>query len=313
MDKVYVGELIREERIRQKMTQEELCDRICSRVTLSRLENGDQPPSYSKVKALLERLGLSDDLYKVINNADELNAENLGKELRAKVIAFEKAAGPEKAARRAEAYEATRQLEELAGDEPSIRQRIIQDRCVLGKPDGPYSPAQQRELLLEALHLTAPSFDPERLDHSRYTQEEVSLINQIAVTYAYEGNSAQAIQFYQRLLAYIQAHNRQLSRYANQLAMVAHNYARELAVTGSYQEAIRIAEIGRKTCVDYDQQQFHPGLLHILAECQHYLGNDAESRELCLQAYYFYKACEETENLHLLKQDVREQLGFELD
>lgn len=313
MDKVYIGEIIREERLKQKMTQERLCEGICSPVTLSRLETGDQPPTYSKVKALLEKLGLSDDLYKVVNNADELRAETLGKELRAKVIAFEKATGPEKASRWAEAYEATRQLEELAGDEPAIHQRIIQDRCVLGKPDGPYSPAQQRELLLEALRLTAPGFDRERLDRSRHTQEEISLINQIAVTYAYEGNSAQAIQFYRRLLAYIQVHNQQLSRYANQLAMVAHNYARELAVTGSYQEAVRIAEIGRKTCVDYDQQQFHPGLLHILAECQHYMGNDAESRELYLQAYYFYKACEETENLHLLKQDVREQLGLELD
>lgn len=312
MDKVYIGEIIREERLKQKMTQEALCEGICSPVTLSRLENGDQPPSYSKVKALLEKLGLSDDLYKVVNNADELRAETLGKELRAKVIAFEKALGPEKAARRAEAYEATRQLEELAGDEPSIRQRIIQDRCVLGKPHGPYSPAQQRELLLEALQLTVPQFDPNQLDRARYTQEEISLINHIAVTYALEGSSDRAIDLYRQLLDYIQAHNRQLSRYANQLAMVAHNYARELDAVEQYQEAVRIAEIGRTTSNQYGYHQLHPGLLHILAECQHYLGNDAESQKLYLQAFYLYQSFEDQPNLEILKRDVLDQLGLQL-
>lgn len=313
MDKVYIGEIIREERVRQKVSQEKLCEEICSPVTLSRLENGAQPPSYPKVKALLERLGLSDDLYKVVNSADELRAENLGKEVRAKVVAFEKAAGPEKKARWAEAWEATCRLEKFAKDEPSIRQRIIQDRCVLGIERGPYSPAEQRELLLGALKLTKPRFDPDRLDRSRYTQEEISLINHIAVTYAWEGNSDLAINLYRQLLAYIQTHNQQLSRYANQLTMVAHNYARELDGVGDYREAARIAEIGRQACVLYDSQQFHPGLLHILAECQHYLGNDTESRELYLRAYYFYKACEAGKNLDLLRRDVKEQLGFELD
>ena len=310
MDKVYIGEIIREERIKQKISQEKLCEEICSPVTLSRLENGTQPPSYPKVKALLEKLGISDDLYRVVNNADELKAENLGKEIRAKVIAFEKAAGPEKEARRAEAWEATRRLEALAGDEPSIRQRIVQDRCVLGTAQGPYSPAKQRALLTEALYLTVPKFDPARLDRFRYTQEEVSLINQIAVTYAWEGDSEQAIALYRQLLSYIQAHNQQLSRYANQLTMVASNYARELDVTGQYQEAVHIAELGRQTCVHYGEHQFHPEILHILAECTHFLGDDVRSRELYIQAHYLYTAFGEKTQDEILRKDAREQVGL---
>lgn len=312
MDKVYIGEIIREERVRQKVSQEKLCEEICSPVTLSRLENGAQPPSYPKVKALLERLGLSDDLYKVVNSADELRAETLGKEIRAKVIAFEKAVGPEKEAQRAEAWEATQRLEELAGDEPSIRQRIVQDRCVLGTERGPYSPAEQRELLLGALKLTKPRFDPEGLDRSRYTQEEISLINQIAVTYAWEGNSDPAINLYRQLFAYIQTHNQQLSRYASQLTMVAFNYARELGLSGQYTDAIQIAEIGRATSNQYGSHQFHPGLLHILAECWHYLKDDEKSSELYLQAFYLYRAFGDKDNLEILKKDAWAQLGLKL-
>ncbi len=310
MEKVYIGEIIREQRIKLKLSQEDLSDGICSRVTLSRLENGTQPPSYLKTKALLERLGISDDLYKVINNAAELAAETLSKEVRAKVIAFRKAAGAEKTALREEAWEATRQLEAVAMEEPWVQQRIAQDRCVLGKPEGPYSPVEQREILWNTLRLTLPNFDPEHMDRFRYTQEEIGLLNHIATTYAWEGNSEQAIQIYQQLLDYIQSHNQQLSRYANQLTMVAQNYAIELGKVERYEEAIEIAETGRKICVEYDSHQFHPGLLYVMAECQHFLGNDRESERLYTQAYYLYKAFGWGRNLELLKKDAQVQLGL---
>lgn len=313
MEKVYIGEIIREQRTKLKISQEELCDGICSQVTLSRLENGAQAPSYLKTKALLERLSLSDDLYKVVSSAAELAAETLSKEVRAKVITFRKATGPDKAALRADAWEATQRLESVTTEEPWVKQRIAQDRCVLGKPEGPYSPQEQREILWETLHLTLPHFDLEHMARFRYTQEEIGLLNHIATTYALEGNSQQAIQIYQQLIDYIQSHNQQLSRYANQLTMVAQNYAIELAKAGQYEDAIEIAEIGRKICVEYDRHQFHPGLLHVMAECQHFLGHDEESEKLYTQAYYLYKAFGGGRNLDLLKKDAHAQLGLIFD
>ena len=49
------------------LTQEELCEGLCEPATLSRIENGRQAPSRSRANALLQRLGLPNDRYYVIN------------------------------------------------------------------------------------------------------------------------------------------------------------------------------------------------------------------------------------------------------
>ncbi|MCI8992772.1 MAG: helix-turn-helix domain-containing protein [Eubacterium sp.] len=52
-----MGDLVREYRIRQGLTQEQLCEGICTPATLSKIENGLQTPGRRLLEALLERLG----------------------------------------------------------------------------------------------------------------------------------------------------------------------------------------------------------------------------------------------------------------
>ena len=54
-----IGARIKEERVRQKLSQEDLCYGICAVSTLSRIETGIQKPSLKVEEALLERLGCS--------------------------------------------------------------------------------------------------------------------------------------------------------------------------------------------------------------------------------------------------------------
>lgn len=53
MKEVYIGSIIRKRRQELGLTQEQLCRGICETVTLSRIENGKQTPSRSKLNALL--------------------------------------------------------------------------------------------------------------------------------------------------------------------------------------------------------------------------------------------------------------------
>ena len=55
-----IGNLIKLRREELGLTQEELSDGICSVPTLSRIENGVNPPTRSHAQALLQRLGYSD-------------------------------------------------------------------------------------------------------------------------------------------------------------------------------------------------------------------------------------------------------------
>ena len=52
------GDYIREQRERMGVTQEDLCEGICSPGTLSKIENGRQGVRLNQYIALMERLGL---------------------------------------------------------------------------------------------------------------------------------------------------------------------------------------------------------------------------------------------------------------
>lgn len=68
-----IGDVIKQTRKNLVLTQEELCDGICSVETLSRIENGKQIPSKSTFQALMERMGKDGERYIPLVHSDEMN------------------------------------------------------------------------------------------------------------------------------------------------------------------------------------------------------------------------------------------------
>lgn len=79
MNVYFLGEYIKKQREKLGLIQEQVCEGICEQVTLSRLENGRQTPSRTRVNALLQRLGLPEDRYYMILTKNELEIEALKK------------------------------------------------------------------------------------------------------------------------------------------------------------------------------------------------------------------------------------------
>ena len=312
MDAVFIGGLIREARQQLGMSQEKLCEGLCEPITILRIENGQTDSSRSMRLALLQKLGLP-ERYLYFPSQKELEIDDLKAEARAQTIAFGKAAKADRAERRESALQALHALEKKAGKKDIlIRQFIMAERIGLGTEEGPYSPSEQREQLLDAIYVTNSKFDLDQMGSFRYTQAEIELINQIAITYALEGNRDAAISIYRQLLTYIQENNQQLHYYAGQLTMVTFNYVRELVAMEKYEEAIAIAEVGRKVCVKYDNHQLHPQLLAILANCYAHLGNREKSRKFYERAFCMYEAFEDLNNLAHLRNDAEDTLGLDL-
>lgn len=306
MQEVFLGDVIRRRRLELEMTQEQLCEGICEPITVSRLENGKQTPSRSRISALLERLGLPGDRYYALLSKGEQEESLLRKEIHDCVARFYQREGDEKTLIWEQAQGALDRLETMSDPEDTLtKQFVLCSRALLGKRGEAYPYEVQLEMLLDALRLTAPRFDLEEIGQLRYTWDEIQLINQIAMVHAMAGQRKTAIALYGQLLRYLQK-NMENKKY---LCLVSFNYARELAASKRYEDAIEVAEIGRKTCVERGHYQFLPGLLAIEAECAHFLGNRDWSIELYCQAYYIYKAIGDEHNLKRLERDAREQLG----
>ncbi len=306
MKEIFLGEIIKKRRLELGLTQEQLCEGICEPITISRMENGKQTPSRNRINAILERLGLPGERYYALLSKNEEKIENLRKELLSYTILLERSMEPEKTKLLKKTQAKAQELEDISEPDDRItRQFILSCKVIIWKEEGICSLEDELKLALKALRLTVPNFDLEEINKSLYCLEEVSIINQIAGIYSRMENNRKAADIYGQLLKYIQKHYQNITQSAGHLPLIAHNYACTLDICGRYEEAIEIAELGWQSCIKYGHYQFLPGIIHILAECYYFLGNEAKSKDLFYQSYYLYKTIDNKRNLHLLQEDAK--------
>lgn len=307
MIEIPIGKVLQEERKKQNLSQEELCDGICAVSTLSRVENEKGNTSMRIINALLQRLGLDGGRFYARLTTQEQEVENLSKEIISCNVRFQSANEAERPAVLAESYEKIHALENIMESDDSITaQFLLRSRVILGREDGtPYTAEDAIAMLNEAIRLTVPKFELEHLERWRYTMAEMKILNQIAGVYGKNGQQEKAIEIYQKLMDYIQRSCRNIKETAGMLTLVTHNYALDLRMLERYQEAIEIGELGRRTSEECGHYQYLGGILHTLGECYHFLGNNEMSINYFFEAYFQYKSAGNERGVTLLQADAR--------
>ena len=304
----HIGEYIKRKREEKEIKQDELCYGICDRSTLSRIERGKQEPSYYILKALLQRLGISEDRCQILMGAQEFEIAELQREIVADNVRKDFSSALKK----------IRRLEELSqsAENPLLQQFILRVRAAAGYEENgerlDYDNPTQRKMLIQALELTCPGITMENVGSFLLSEDEAKIINQIAITYSEEGNRRQAIEIYRQLIRYVQSHFAGCEVGQVMLPLTAYNYSRLLGQERRYEEAIEIAELGRQCCVKYNKCRFLGGLLFNIAYCLHDLGKDVESMELMIQSYYVNKAMDRTRSCEVVRKYAKEALKLEI-
>ncbi len=299
-----IGEVIRQRRIELGLTQEELCEGIYEPPTMSRIETGRQTPSRTKLNVLLQRLGLPDDRYYALLSDNETKIADLQKEIvSCNVLGKEK-----------KGLEMINELEEIADpQDTTIQQFILRSKVILGKLENgeikPYSFEQKLEILFQAIHLTSPRFNIEKIDRGLYGLDEVKVINQIALTYSRNDEHKKAIDIYYQLLRYIKKHFQNILQSGGLLPLVCYNYARELDLVKRYEDALEIAQLGWQACVQYGQYRNLPVIIALMAECYHFLNDDNKSIEYYRQAYYIHKAIGNEKSIGVIMSETKKYFG----
>lgn len=299
-----IGEIIRKRRIELGLTQGELCEGIYEEPTMSRIENGKQTPSRTKLSVLLQRLGLPDDRYYALLSDNETKIADLQKEIVSCNVLKDSIRGLEKIS----------ELEKIAeDDDTAIHQFILRSKVLLGKiEDGEvreYSFEEKLEKLFQAIYLTSPKFNIEEIEKGLFGLDEVKVINQIAGVYSDMGQNKKVIDIYYQLLKYIKKHFKNIFQSGGLLPLVSYNYARELNLVGRYKDAVEIAEIGWKSCVQYGQYRHLPAIIALIAECYHFLDQDQKSIEYYRQAYYIHKAIGNEKSVQVVISEVKKYFG----
>lgn len=311
MDGAFIGQIMKQKREELGLSQEELCEGICSPPTLSRIENGRQAPGYNRMNALLQRLGLPENRYYALMTKQEVEIEGFIQDIMTCEFRYNFAAKTEKERFRQQGLTMLQELEQRVQEDDTItKQFVFSTRAILGKADGLCSRAEQRSLFLDALRLTAPKFDEEDISGYIYSYDEIKLITQIATIYGIDRQHKKAIDLFGQLLKYIKKNKSANVRIAKRIPMIAYNYALQLGIVGRYAEAVEIAEYGHQASIDTAHYKFLPGLAHIRAECYYRLGNLERSKDLYSQAYYTYKLLGDENNRSILEAEAEKYLGI---
>lgn len=195
-----LGNIIHDLREEKGITLTKLCNGLCSKSTLSKIEGNALFPGKFLCDALLERLGINGDLFYVYCNAEEFRIY----ELQRKCI-YNSSLHTVEGVLRAQQF-----LEELKAfpqeKEPLLRQFCFSAQTAL-MPDREKYSGEYRQMVLQGLRSTIPDFEESQPLLFPLAQEERLLLNKLGVNYFFGGQRVRAIRHLYKVLDYYSYNN----------------------------------------------------------------------------------------------------------
>lgn len=179
-----LGDLIHDLRTEQRLSQHVLCQGLCSKSKLSKIENNYLQPDIELSEALLQRLGYSERVFTFWGT----ERENAFHELKIKLIHKDTTDSSTLLQLRL-LIDPKNQLEQQF----SIYQEAIYESNI----------ERKIELLLQALKITLPDFSFSHINNHRYTWAETSIIQTLCWAYSNSQSPYVGLKYYYFVLEHI--------------------------------------------------------------------------------------------------------------
>lgn len=186
-----LGGLIRELRTEQHISQQLLCQGLCSKSKLSKIENGALLPNVSLAQSLLQRLGLSDTVFSFYGSEHESKLHSLRQQL----SLF-------RSSDRTTILEYVNKMLHLCNNTDTFYIQYANYKkatCILDKE-------KSAEALFQSLRITLPDFTLNTLSTYQLSWLELTILNNYYNAYRQYSPSKGAFELY-KLLDYYEASN----------------------------------------------------------------------------------------------------------
>jgi len=232
--------ILRELRKTRGLTQEQLAEGICSRSTITMIEQGKRRPDWWTFKQLAAKLGIEPEQYfNDIANEDEVYVYNKYAEI--SKLNF------------TQDFDAMKlELSKLETDERFNKEkgssgyRLLLNLKIIYNIDSPNKDLDVAiECCMERLRLFRPTFELAEIESYVLTSEELNMIDCLLEAYALLGRYDEVIEYRKKILAnfernYVAMTLRVLGAYAWSISFFAHTLLR----AGRYVEAVEAADKG---------------------------------------------------------------------
>ena len=233
-----IGSVIKKEREKHKISQEELCFGICAVSTLSRIEHNEQTPSMEKAMALLDRLGLEGSSYLSFVSEEEYEFYRIKKDAEELVTQRQYV----------QAFDYVMKHEECMYKNKFRKQFLCAIKAVKACfADRQYETALS--LTEEAVRYTCPQFDKSKKIRYFLTDMEVNVINVMAVSYWWSGKNIVALKLLINLTDALREQYSTIGVSSFRYPMILCNLAKWLNEQLRFEEADEYIRLGREACI----------------------------------------------------------------
>lgn len=292
-DILTIGRLIHDLRKEQCISQTILCQGLCSKSKLSKIENDLLQPDIFLAEALLQRLGISDRVLTFWGNERESEIFQLHfKLMHCRLLTNEQ---------KMNYMNRFRNL--ISEKKPNLLQSYIIDTCSLLN-----SPTEIIDRLQTGLYYSLPQFDIRLIHNYRLTWSELSLLNNIAYNYRSIDNE-KCILYFSKLFDYLYINSLDILLVKNVFTLTYFMYSHSLYVQGRYFEVTRLLNDDSYKILKGNSATFSYFLFY-------YCQSLAECKQLVTATKYAHYTCsiqelyELTINSNTLKNYLQDDFGI---
>ncbi len=302
-----LNEILKTYREERNMNREEVCEDICDVCSYARVESGTRGVKRKNFEKLMQRLEIPYGHYTSMLATDNYECLSLARQgvLASKFCDWE---------RLGRVLERQKQLLDLR--QTKNQQYVLEVENVFMYRTGQKTCDQFQETALNALHLTVPKWSiGENVIHF-YSNEEITLLNQIAISYRLQKKSKIGEQIIASVYETLERSAIDLMERAEEAVMLLSTWKNLLTDLEEYDKAIEKADIGIKIALKSERGDKLDTLVYEKGWSNLHKDqngkNMQENKEICLQAYYISDLYRREKN----KQDIKkfiEQYGVEIE
>lgn len=295
-DVLTFGALIRMLRTEQKLSQNILCQGLCSKSALSKIENGTLQPDMMLAEALLQRLGISEREFTFW--ADE-------REAKIHELMFQIVYCDNKTPAIIESL-----LDELCLSmtlqDKVLHQFILFRRAILKS-----SNEERISLLWEALALTLPDFDITHIHEYRLSWMELSILNNLGFQYRLTDTSHSGINLLYVLHTYYTSNKLDVIFLSQTQSIMLYYFVRCLYTAKRYREIEDFFKHSSVTIMKYHLLNYGTFLFYVsqsLGEC----GCIEDAKSLGQYSYYLEQFLGYFKNAETLQKALLDDFSIEI-
>lgn len=226
-------DIIRSRRTVLGMSQAELADGICDPVTISRIECGKTKPKRKVQEKLMKKLGMGGESFIAIHQVEHPELAELADKI---AVLLNRGAS-------AQAEELFHQLErQIRSDSRYVKQYMMSMKAVILYNLGRISAGEHVAMQKEALYMTVPQMETEKLRGWCFSRQESTIINCMPHSYEKLGKREEMIQWLDILRTSYENKPFPLEYYSAAYELTMRNLGDLLGNAGEYERAIEASD-----------------------------------------------------------------------